>query len=140
MEEFDLTAWSPSTSRSDSNVSENSCTTPTLPTKPTTPVSSDPFAPSTIALSRVVVNPTKGCRKRSAHLETAVCERLDSLKKIREERETKHMKIDEESRFSDTVADTLRKLPGKLKSEAKFSIHKILFEMEQKLYENNVDQ
>ena len=79
---------------------------------------------------------SKRSKKRAASPTTsALLERLDSIKSLREER--KAHSSNEEMRFAETVADTLKKLPPQLKSEEKFAINKILFEMEQKLYSSD---
>lgn len=74
---------------------------------------------------------TKGSKKRPASLAgSALLERLDSSKKLREE--NKAHRSNEEMRLAETVADTLKKFSPQLKSETKFAINNILFEMEQK--------
>lgn len=42
------------------------------------------------------------------------------------------MTHDEDSRFAENMADILRQFPKRFKSEAKFAIHKDLFEIREK--------
>ena len=63
-------------------------------------------------------------------------ERLDDLKRCRQEAQARMEEKDtEEYRFAISMADILAKFPEKEKAKCKFEIHKLLYGVQQELFE-----
>ncbi|XP_064176566.1 uncharacterized protein LOC135247188 [Anguilla rostrata] len=102
---------------------------PTLPPPPATPTLPPPPANNSSSSSSMP-QAWRGTKRRIG--DDVIPERLDQLKQLREERQAQA--CNEDFHFGQAMADMLQKLPPRQKSEAKFRIYQLLFEMEKALY------
>ncbi|XP_037547918.1 transcription factor Adf-1-like [Nematolebias whitei] len=121
--------WAPSPSGSSSN-NTNPCDSPALSALS----SSHPACSSEFPAPRESSPPgtstptrTKLGRKRQWR-EIALMKRLEAIDQRRVKRA---LRDDEDTRFASAMADLLKKLPSGVKSQARFRVHELLFNIEQ---------